>query len=225
MRKILVRDGHEITDQDARGWEVIQGPAPFSVARNWNIGWRAAPADSDVMALNDDVTFLQKQTVERLQRLAYSDPKIGIVGARITLGYVGNPLQMRPRQDRELTDVKTCGNGCTYFKRTLIDRIGLFDEETFRTFYNAEDADYSWRANAAGFRVCIARDVHMKHGFGRLGNSASIQRTAPDFVQRLCPEGVAAFKRKWGHFDVLGERQETSLTADGDALARSVANA
>ena len=225
VRKILVRDGHEITDQDARGWEVIQGPAPFSVARNWNIGWRAAPADSDVMALNDDVTFLQKQTVERLQRLAYSDPKIGIVGARITLGYVGNPLQMRPRQDRELTDVKTCGNGCTYFKRTLIDKIGLFDEETFRTFYNAEDADYSWRANAAGFRVCIARDVHMKHGFGRLGNSASIQRTAPDFVQRLCPEGVAAFKRKWGHFDVLGERQETSLTADGDALARSVANA
>ena len=40
-------------------WTFLAGKKPFSFARNWNIGLRAAPKDCDVLLVNDDVQFLQ----------------------------------------------------------------------------------------------------------------------------------------------------------------------
>jgi hypothetical protein len=191
-------------------WTVVPGPYKFSMAGNYNVGMRQAARDSDLLLLNDDITFITRNPVEQLQVLAYSDPKIGMVSARVAVGRVGNPLQEHPREDRPLTYVKTAGNGAAaYIKREIINVIGYMDDY-FCEAYGAEDADYTWRINMAGYRVGISRDVHVKHGYGanpRNGgtHSATSLRTLGEKIQVHNSRGMERFKEKWGHFDVHGE--------------------
>jgi len=207
VQRIVVVDG--INVKPVAPWRVIRGPKVFSMAGNYNLGMRAADDDSDLFVMNDDITFITPDPIERLQELAYSDPIVGAVACRVTVGRVGNPLQEKPRTDRPLTFVKTCGNGCTYFKREVINEIGYMDEDLAGA-YGAEDADYMWRVNMAGYRVAIARDVHVKHGYGEIRtygatHSATSLRTLGQKLQDTNKIGVEKFKAKWGHFDVHGE--------------------
>jgi hypothetical protein len=207
VKRIVVVDGDQV--KPSYPWRVIQGPPVFSMAGNYNVGWKAAEQDSDILCLNDDITFLGRYPVEALQELAYSDPQIGAVACRVAVGRVGNPLQENPRKDRELTFVKTCGNGATYFKREVINKIGYMDD-TFTEPYGAEDADYTWRCNMAGFLVGVSRDVHVKHGFGPEGtHSATSLRTLGTKITAINKLGIERFKLKHGHWDVHGERDLT----------------
>jgi GT2 family glycosyltransferase len=201
IRKILVRDGYDI--KEAPGWEIIQGPEQFTMSGNHNLGWKAVEPDSDILNLNDDVYFLEPDPIAKYQELAYSEPKIGCVSAYAKAGAFGQPLQMRPRQDVPLSFVKTCSNGCTYFRRDCINEVGWYDE-SFDGKYSAEDADYTYRINLAGWKVAIARDLPVKHGYGNVLYSSTAARAIPD-QGRQAIEGVEQFKRKHGHWDVVGE--------------------
>jgi hypothetical protein len=201
IRKILVRDGYEITD--APGWEVLQGPTTFTMAANHNVGWHAVERDSDILNLNDDIYFLEPNPVEKYQALVYSGPRIGAVSAYSKIGLFGQPLQQRPRQDVPLSFVKTCSNGCTYFRRDMINEVGHYDED-FNEKYGAEDADYTYRINLARWRVGIARDIPVKHGFGNDKYSSTAKRAIPDQGAQNA-HAIERFKRKHGHWDVMGE--------------------
>jgi GT2 family glycosyltransferase len=155
---------------------------------NHNIGWKAVEADSDILNLNDDIYFLEPNPIAKYQELAYSEPKIGCVSAYAKAGAFGQPLQMRPRQDVPMTFVKTSSNGCTYFRRDMINEVGWYDE----TF----DGKY--------WKVAIARDLPVKHGYGNVLYSSTAARAIPD-QGRQALEGVEQFKRKHGHWDVIGE--------------------
>lgn len=192
---IVVVDGDKV--KPTSPWQVIRGPKTFSMAGNYNIGMLAADPESDLLLLNDDITFLTPDPVQRLQELAYSAENIGAVACRVAQGRVGNPLQERPRQDRPLTLVKTCGNGCTYFRRDMIRQVGWMDEDLAGA-YGAEDADYTWRINLAGYRVAISRDVHVKHGFGQYTHSVTSIRTLQQDLQKTNVEGVKRWEEKWG---------------------------
>jgi len=201
VRKILVRDGDFI--QHAPGWEIIQGPEVFSMAANHNIGWYAVEPDSDILNLNDDIYFLEPDPIEKFQQLCYSESRIGAVSAHARIGAMGSYLQMRPRKDVPLTFVKTSSNGCTYFRRDMINEVGYYDE-SFDEKYGAEDADYTYRINLAGWKVGIARDIPVKHGFGKAQYSSTARRAIRDQVQQN-NRAVQRFKIKHGHWDVHGE--------------------
>ena len=51
-----------------------------------------------------------------------------------------------------LTFVKTCTNGCTCFRRDMIDAVGYFDED-FSEKYGAEDTEHTYRINLAGSKL------------------------------------------------------------------------
>lgn len=203
IRKILVRDGDAI--KSAPGWEIVQGPPAFTMAANHNVGWHVVEPDSDILNLNDDVYFLEPNLVQKLHDLVYSEPRIGVVSCCVKIGHFGNPIQCKPRRDVPLSFVKTSSNGMgAYFRRDMINEVGYFDE-SFTEKYGAEDADYTYRINLAGWKVGIARDVPVKHGFaGRSSTSTSLRALTRDELIASNKEGVERFKRKHGHFDVHG---------------------
>ncbi|MGA2886208.1 MAG: hypothetical protein ABSE80_13855, partial [Halobacteriota archaeon] len=81
--KVFVRDGNEIVMPTGTMWTCIQGEGPFSNPAFANLAWQGAAKDSDILYCGDDVRFLQSNTVEVLQQVAYSDPKIGMLSPRI----------------------------------------------------------------------------------------------------------------------------------------------
>jgi len=202
--KIVVRDGTDIPNWP--GWTVIQGPLKFSMAGNYNLGWQAVDKDSDILNFNDDVYFLEPEPVRKLRDLVYSERRIGVVSAHVRDGYFANPLQCNPRQDVPITYVKTSGNGmAAYIRREMLNEVGFFDE-SFTEAYGAEDADWSYRVNLAGWKVGIARDVPVKHGFGRTRATSTASRVLQRREMNASnAAGVERFKKKHGHFDVHGE--------------------
>jgi glycosyltransferase involved in cell wall biosynthesis len=55
---------------------------------------------------------------------------------------------------------------CLLIKRAVIDRLGLFDEQTFGRGYGEEN-DYCLRATGAGFTLAVADDVYVFHAQSR----------------------------------------------------------
>jgi len=166
-------------------------------AGNHNVAWRAVEVDSDILNLNDDVYFLEPDPVTKLQSLVYSEPRIGCVSAYVKIGFFGNPIQCKPRQDVPISFVKTSSNGCGYFRREMINEVGYFDE-TFNEPYSAEDADYTYRINLAGWKVGIARDVPVKHGFQNSRSTSTSRRTLGQSINEHNKLGIAKFEAKHG---------------------------
>lgn len=202
--KIVVRDGNEITAPP--DWTIIQGPERFSMAANHNAGWLAVDPDHDILNLNDDIYFDYGNLIERFQILAYSEPNIGAICASAAPGSrFGNPLQMSPRQDVPLTFAKTSSNGCTYFRREAINEVGFYDEG-YTGAYGAEDADYTYRINLAGFKVGIARDIKAVHGLGEFRHSVTIRQSVLHADRAASSAaGKQRFIDKFGKWDVHGE--------------------
>jgi GT2 family glycosyltransferase len=78
---------------------------------------------------------------------------------------------------------------CVAFKRSVIDRIGLLDEQF--TPGNFEDDDYCLRAVEAGFKLAYAEDVFVQH----LG-SVTHKALNLDY-QTLMQTNLAKFQAKW----------------------------
>src|SRR5581483_11891376 len=69
--RVLVSDGEEVKEylenlqKKPAQWNVVVGPAKFSMAGNANLGLKAVPEDHDILYCGDDVRFFQENTVER----------------------------------------------------------------------------------------------------------------------------------------------------------------
>src|SRR5580692_11305740 len=112
----VVRDGTnipEITD-----FKFIQGPEKFEMAGNGNLGLKAVPADHDILYCGDDVRFLEKDTISKLQEVAYLDDSIGMVSPRI-IGR-GSPTQINPPNPVSECVPIQFWFPCVYIKRDLI---------------------------------------------------------------------------------------------------------
>ncbi|WP_207179246.1 glycosyltransferase [Methylobacterium indicum] len=63
------------------------------------------------------------------------------------------------------SDVPTGVGFCFYMRRSIIDRIGVFDAETFGRGYGEEN-DFCLRARKAGYRNLLAHDIFVYHSGG-----------------------------------------------------------
>jgi hypothetical protein len=186
--KVFVRDGNEIETPTGPMWTTIQGPAVFSNPGNANIAWQAAP-DSDILYCGDDVRFLQEGTLEVLQEVAYSDPKIGMLSPRI-VGAAGNELQLRPNPEGITYSNQRLALICTYIKREVIDTIGYMDD-VFGGSYGWDDDDYNYRVRVAGYKMAITPRVSVEHRHA----ASTFTRTGPGAD---CRTGELKFRAKWG---------------------------
>src|ERR1700752_4237759 len=84
--RVLVEDGpepEEVIATELSKWKVIRPNTEFEMARFGNLSWNAAADDSDLLYTGDDTIFLEPNTVERLQQIAYKDSAIGILSPRL----------------------------------------------------------------------------------------------------------------------------------------------
>lgn len=164
------------------------------------IGWLQAcnyimrETQSDVILLNDDTIPLDN-FVKEMEKVAYSDPLIGIVGAKmlapnqetvINYGiYVakdGNTAHKHygePKDKVNTIEVQRAIEGsCMYIKREVIDAIGYFDEGYGQGY--REEVDFCFRAIETGWKVVSCPKAEIVHlvnqTHGRLGITNSTHK-------------------------------------------------
>lgn len=177
-----------------------------------DIGWLKAcntlmqTTQDDIILLNDD-TFILTDIVEEMSKLAYSDPKIGIVGGKslspneivnnygIYVGLDGNTSHRYYGKRRdEVTHVeqqKAIEGSCFFIKREVIDRIGLFDE-AYGMGYR-EEVDYCFRARESGYKVVSSPTAEYVHFVSQTNHQLGITNDTFDI-----------FMKKWGAKLALG---------------------
>ena len=202
IRKVFVRDGNEIVFPTGDKWTNIQGPPPFSNPGFANIAWQAAAPDSDILYCGDDVRFLQPNTWQLLQEVAYSDPKIGMLSARI-IGAAGNELQVSPNPEGITYSNQRLALICTYIKREVIDTVGYMDP-IFGGSYGYDDDDYNYRVRLAGYKLAVTYKVAVEHRHA----ASTFTRTGPGAD---CRPGDLKFRTKWGDAVVSQIAADTAL--------------
>jgi GT2 family glycosyltransferase/Tfp pilus assembly protein PilF len=167
--------------------------------------------DDDIVLLNND-TLMRKGWLKSLKECAYSDPAIGIVGAKLV--YPNGLLQEAGGEifrdgsgrnigkfddpDRHIynvrKDVDYCSGACLYLKRETLSQIGYLDEVFSPAYW--EDTDICFRARAAGFRVVYEPAAEVVHLEGATAGSPEKRtlsgqlqaRNKPIFMERWAKE-------------------------------------
>ncbi|AFH50273.1 Glycosyltransferase [Ignavibacterium album JCM 16511] len=170
-----------------------------------NQGIRAALGDY-ILILNND-TILTDNLIERLIEVAESDPQIGIVGP-ISNEVSGlqkdenakyNSIEemhkyaaeVREKNKGQILHFPRVAFLCTLIKREVIDKIGGLDERFSPGNY--EDDDFCLRAQLAGYKTVIAKDVFIHH-YGSKSFKAYGEKA---YAERLM-KNQKTFVKKWG---------------------------
>ena len=151
----------------------------FAGGNNVGISYAVARGAHYVLLLNND-TVVDKALVRALVDVAESAPEIGMVGPKIyyyqdrnRLWYAGGNIDWKKgwmwhtgvREDdqgqydtqRSTDFISGC---CMLVKRSVIERVGAFDEAYY---IYGEDVDWCVRASRAGFALQFAPDARLWH--------------------------------------------------------------
>lgn len=178
-----------------------------------DIGWLQAAnhimrtTTGDLILLNDD-TIVLTDIVMSMKELAYSDPKIGIVGGKsltvdgetiinygIYIATDGNSAHKHYGQHKSTVEIeqqKAIEGSCMYIKREVIDSIGYFDEN-FGMGYR-EEVDYCFRAREAGYKVVSCPGAEYIHLVNQTHSKVGITNDKYEY-----------FIEKWGNKLKLGK--------------------
>lgn len=157
-----------------------------------NMGLKKACENSRYICVLDSDTIVNEPAITKLVGILANDPTIGIVGPVLqgldaSIQNSGRaiptlslkllkvlPLKgMRERgaakeqipKVQNITDVGYLMSACWMMRASLIERIGLLDENIF---YAPEDVEYCMRAWKHGYRVCYIKSTSIIHAWQRL---------------------------------------------------------
>lgn len=198
-------------------------------------------ADGDyVLLLNNDVVVTEGW-LDRLVDVAEPDPAIGVVGP-ITNSISGIQIDKEARygsikeMHKYARAVRKKNRGetaasprvaffCTLIRKEVIDRIGGLDERFSPG--NFEDDDFCLRAQLAGFKTVVARDVFVHHygskSFGTGGKDAYAKRIETNrqvFMEKWGADPVGIWKEK-KEFRKRNLRYPLSKDAFGEQFERA----
>lgn len=158
--------------------EVLQNDKNLGFVGTVNRGMRFS--ENDVILLNSD-TEVSQFWIEKLNKCAYSQPDVATVTAlsnNATLASVPNGLQPNDIPEgwslkeyasmiskisyHDYPEIPTAHGFCMYIKRSVLSRVGFFDEETFGKGYGEEN-DFSYRCMEYGFKHLLCDDVFVFH--------------------------------------------------------------
>ncbi|MGB9777649.1 MAG: glycosyltransferase family 2 protein [Anaerolineae bacterium] len=152
-----------------------------------NAGIRAARGEFVVLLNND--TEADPRWLEEVVAAFRRHPEAGIVASKMRLfdrrdvlhtagdyyrvdGRPGNRGVWetdRGQYDQEEYVFSACGGSAAY-RRTMLDEIGLLDEDFF---YSCEDVDLAWRAQLAGWRCVYAPRAVVYHKLSATGGGVT----------------------------------------------------
>lgn len=178
-----------------------------------DIGWLKAAnkamkeIQGDIILLNDD-TIVLRDIVQEMITLAYSDPKIGVVGG-VSLAPNGETVQNygiyvapdgntahkhygQPKNVLATEKQQAVEGSCMFIKREVIDSIGYFDEE-YGSGYR-EEVDFCFRAREAGYKIMSTPRAEYVHFTRQTHAVLGIENDKFDY-----------FNEKWGNKLKLGK--------------------
>jgi GT2 family glycosyltransferase len=150
-----------------------------------NLGFAAAnnlaihdSSSAYVAVLNNDA-YAEPDWLSRMVAVAESDPGIGIIACKLlfadrpnvinsaglVMDWAGFTWDWRGGQIDDPTEsqIEECfgaTGAAALYRRTMLDEIGLYDEDFFAY---AEDADLNWRAQKAGWRCVYVPTARVYH--------------------------------------------------------------
>ena len=191
----------------AAGWpRVLSLPQNLGFVGGNNAGIAAADPAGDVVLLNNDIVFTQRDWLTRLRACAAA-PDVGVVGCRLVLpdqrllhagtyvlpdtgwGQQIGSLEKDIGQYAADRDVEGIVFAVAWLKRELIDRIGGLATD-FESYF--EDTDYCLRAREAGFRTVLCGGVTLVH------DEHGSTQNHPEKFRAVFQRSREAFRRKWG---------------------------
>ena len=185
---------------------VIRLPENLGFVRGNNVGIEEADSASDIVLLNNDLQFPQRDWLAELRHCAHSRNNVGIVGCRLRLPdgrllhtgtYIlpeavwGQQIGASEKDIKQYTttrDVEGIVFACAFIRREVLNAIGGLSAD-FMSYF--EDTDYCLRAREAGFRVVVCGDVtliHDEHG----SSDGRVEKLLPVFR-----ESQKTFRKKW----------------------------
>ena len=193
------------------GITLIENKTNVGVARGWNQGIRTVNPVNDIVVLNSDI-LVEEGWLAKLNKVAYSDLTIGVVGCRIKghknhNGYLLHTGAFIKRdgmgEENEwglpLRDYGQCQvnkeaqivvGACMYIKREMLDKVGLFDEQYTPAYF--EDSDMCLKISSAGYKVFYCGEVTLLHEHGATSRANNINAASLLSVNRV------KFAKKWG---------------------------
>jgi GT2 family glycosyltransferase len=148
----------------------------FGFCKGNNIGIRASKGEYIVLLNND--TVVEPDWLQQLYECMISDPEVGFCASRLLLyserdlldaagdgysicgaGYKRGHLEEAVKYDRDEFVFGACA-GAAMYKREMLDKIGLLDEDFFVAY---EDSDLSFRAQLAGYKCKYASKAIVYH--------------------------------------------------------------
>jgi GT2 family glycosyltransferase len=187
--RLILIDDSSPDSRIADYFEILRGkadPRLLLLRNDVNLGFvgtvnRAmALGQNDVILLNSD-TVITSGWVEKIRRCADSDPHIGTITPFSNNAEIcsfpnfceDNPLP-RGMSEEDVNrameraavplypDIPTGVGFCMFIRRALLNKIGLFDAETFGLGYGEEN-DFCMRAVQAGYRNVLCDDTFILH--------------------------------------------------------------
>ncbi|MBN1937161.1 MAG: glycosyltransferase family 2 protein [Anaerolineae bacterium] len=180
---------------DSLAWVATHYPAALLIRNETNRGFAAAvnqgirATDSEfVVTLNDD-TLVAPGWLDALLEAA-QDERMGMCACKMLLAgdptrfdsagievdragiawnrWFGEPVSAHPvAAPQEVFG--PCG-GAALYRRSMLDQVGLFDEDFFAYY---EDVDLAWRARHAGWQCLYAPAAQVTHAHSATGNRVS----------------------------------------------------
>lgn len=169
-----------------------------------NCGLRVAKGEYIVLLNND--TYVTQGWLYGLIRHLAKDPKLGLVSpvtnnigneAKIDIHYsdmsemAAAARAYTAAHARHLIPNDVVAFFCVAWRRSLLEEVGLLDEQFELGFF--EDDDYCRRVREAGYGVAIAEDVFIHHHL-----SASFGTLPDEARKRLFDDNRARYEAKWG---------------------------
>ena len=165
-------------------------------------------SENDVLLLNSD-TEVTKNWLDNIRKCAYSEPRVATVTplsnnatfASVPNTFEANELPKNISLSEMANFVEKCsfvdypevptGHGfCLYIKRSVLEEIGYFDEETYGKGYGEEN-DFCFRCLDAGYRHLICDNAFVLH---KESQSFSKQKDA------LIAQGLDALEKKYPEY-------------------------
>ncbi|OGW75381.1 MAG: hypothetical protein A2Z72_02930 [Omnitrophica bacterium RBG_13_46_9] len=128
-----------------------------------------ARSDADYLCILNNDTVVTRGWLSEIVRVAEADPEIGIVNpSSNNLGQRPAPAESIYEFSEKLKmykgkyiDLGAALGFCMFIKRTVVNRIGIFDEVF--GMGNFEDTDFSMRAKREGFKIVRAMASYVYH--------------------------------------------------------------
>lgn len=206
-------DGSVEALRDLSGIKLVENQKNVGVSRGWNQGIQLVNKDNDIVVLNSDIV-VKSDWLLKLNRTAYGDPTIGVVGCRMKghkyhNGYLlhtgalikrdgmgeenewGIPLRDYGQYQTN-RKVQIVVGACMYLKREALDKVGLFDEQFSPAYF--EDSDMCLQMAQAGYKVMYCGQVTLLHEHGATSRANNIN------AANLLASNRVKFVNKWGPY-------------------------